>query len=113
MSPVTFEFDVDERSEPRPALAEQVDLLLRKLVRDRVITGDKAIELRLQFAESPRGTAERIIDLVERVDRCDRCAFLRRPASGRSFCAGRGSAFEVPTDHGAWCPNFRPLGGRP
>lgn len=113
MSPVTFEFPIDERGDLRPVLAEQVDLLLRKLVRDRVITDARAIELRLQFAESPRGTAGRIIDLVERIDRCDRCAFLRRPASGRSFCAGRGSAFEIPADSGAWCPNFRPLGGRP
>ncbi|MCO5107136.1 MAG: hypothetical protein M9907_08645 [Burkholderiaceae bacterium] len=113
MSPVTFEFPIDERGEPRPALAEQVDLLLRRLVVSQVITGGKADDLRLQFAESPRGTAGRIIDLVERVDRCDRCAFLRRPASGRSFCAGRGSAFELPADRGAWCAGFRPRGDRP
>lgn len=113
MSSLTFEFPIDERGEPRLALAEQIDLLLRKLVRDRVITDAKAIELRLQFAESPRGTAGRIIDLVERVDRCDRCAFLRRPASGRSFCAGRGSAFELPADRGAWCAGFHPRGDQP
>lgn len=113
MSPVTFEFPIDEGGDLRPALADQVDLLLRRLVVSQVITGDKADDLRLQFAESPRGTAGRIIDLAERVDRCSRCAFLRRADSGRAFCAGRGSAFEVPTDHGAWCPNFRQLGGRP
>lgn len=64
------------------------------------------------FAMDPAGTARLVADMAERIDRCDRCAFLRRTDAGRRFCAGRGVQHEIPRDRGAWCAAFHPLGVR-
>lgn len=68
--------------------------------------------LPIMFALDPGATLELVADMAKRIDRCSRCAFLRRTDSGWPFCAGKG-AHELPADRGAWCAAFHPLGVRP
>lgn len=70
------------------------------------------VSLAAMYALDSAGTARLVADMAERIDRCDRCAFLRRTDAGRRFCAGRGVQHEIPRDRGAWCGAFHPLGLR-
>lgn len=101
--PVTVEFET-EISPPR--FAEVRDLFNACEAVGLYAPLDRA-SLPAMYAMDPTGTARLVADMAERIDRCSRCAFLRRTESGRSFCAG--SAHELPVDSGAWCAAFHPL----
>lgn len=93
-----------------PTFAEVEALFDRAQAAGLYGPADRA-SLPIMFALDPGATLELVEDMHSRIDRCSRCAFLRRTDAGRQLCAGRGVQHEIPRDRGTWCAAFHSPGG--